>query len=46
MSKHIPTIDELIELPQPGDAQIAPNGAHVAYTVSTPDWEQNEREYS
>jgi dipeptidyl aminopeptidase/acylaminoacyl peptidase len=42
MSKHIPTIDELIELHQPDDAQIAPNGAHVAYTVSTPDWEQNE----
>jgi dipeptidyl aminopeptidase/acylaminoacyl peptidase len=42
MSTHIPTIDELVELPRPDDAQIAPNGAHVAYTVSTPDWEQNE----
>jgi len=39
---HVPTIDELIELPRPGDAQIAPDGAHVAYIVSTPDWEQNE----
>ncbi|MCP4537180.1 MAG: prolyl oligopeptidase family serine peptidase [Chloroflexi bacterium] len=42
MNKHIPTIDELIELPQPDDAQIAPNGTHVAYIVRTPDWEQNE----
>jgi dipeptidyl aminopeptidase/acylaminoacyl peptidase len=40
--KHVPTIDELMELPEPGDAQISPNGAHVAYVVSTPDWEENE----
>lgn len=40
--KHVPTIDELIELPRPGDAQIAPDGARVAYVVRTPDWEKNE----
>ncbi|MBN1873373.1 MAG: prolyl oligopeptidase family serine peptidase [Anaerolineae bacterium] len=39
--KHIPTIDELIELPRPTDAQIAPDGTRVAYVVNRPDWEQN-----
>jgi dipeptidyl aminopeptidase/acylaminoacyl peptidase len=40
--KHIPTIDELIELPRPEDAQISPDGRYVAYVVKTADWEQNE----
>jgi dipeptidyl aminopeptidase/acylaminoacyl peptidase len=40
--KHVPTIDELIELPEPGDARISPDGTHVAYVVRTPDWERNE----
>lgn len=39
--KHAPTIDELIELPDPGAAEISPDGAHVVYTVTTPDWKQN-----
>ncbi len=38
---HIPTIDELIELPLPLDAQIAPGGDYVAYTIRTPDWKEN-----
>ncbi|MCB9452188.1 MAG: S9 family peptidase [Anaerolineaceae bacterium] len=38
---HIPTIDELIELPLPLDAQIAPDGEYVAYMVRTPDWKEN-----
>ncbi len=38
-----PTIDDMINLPSPGSAQIAPDGRHVAYLVSKPDWEQNER---
>jgi Tol biopolymer transport system component len=41
-SQHIPTIDELIELPEPDDAQIAPGGDYVAYVVRRPDWERNE----
>lgn len=41
-SKHIPTIDELIELPQPLEARISPDGAHVAYLVRQPDWKENE----
>jgi len=40
--KHFPTIDEMIELPEPGDAQISPYGIHIAYTVTRPDWKQNE----
>ena len=40
--KHVPTIDELIELPRPEDAQIAPDAARVAYVVRTPDWDKNE----
>jgi hypothetical protein len=39
---HVPTIDELIELPRPGDAQLSPAGDRVAYTVVKPDWEANE----
>jgi dipeptidyl aminopeptidase/acylaminoacyl peptidase len=41
--KHIPTIDELIELPEPEEEQISPDGKYVTYTVSKPDWEKNER---
>lgn len=41
-ASHIPTVDELVALPLLGDVQISPDGAHVAYTVETPDWEQNE----
>jgi dipeptidyl aminopeptidase/acylaminoacyl peptidase len=41
-NQHIPTIDELIELPRPMDAQISPDGAHVAYVVETPDWKRND----
>jgi dipeptidyl aminopeptidase/acylaminoacyl peptidase len=40
--RHIPTIDDLIALPQPDDAQISPDGTHVVYTVTTPDWKQND----
>jgi hypothetical protein len=40
--RHIPTIDDLIALPQPDDAQISPGGTYVVYTVTTPDWKQND----
>lgn len=40
--ENVPTIDALIELPEPDDAQISPDGTHVAYVVQTPDWKQNE----
>lgn len=39
---HTPSIDELIELPEPGDPQISPAGDWVAYTVYRADWKQNE----
>ena len=41
-TKHAPTIDDLIGLPEPSDAQISPHGDHVAYVVRTADWERNE----
>lgn len=39
--QHIPTIDELIALPELGDAQISPDGRFIVYTVNTPDWKEN-----
>jgi dipeptidyl aminopeptidase/acylaminoacyl peptidase len=41
-TKKIPTIDEVIELPIFYECQISPDGHRVAYTLSKPDWEQNE----
>ena len=38
--KYIPTIDELIELPELEDVQISPDGQYVAFTVSKPDWKK------
>jgi dipeptidyl aminopeptidase/acylaminoacyl peptidase len=40
--RHIPTIQELIELPEPADVQIAPDGAEVAFVVREPDWKENK----
>jgi dipeptidyl aminopeptidase/acylaminoacyl peptidase len=40
--KYVPTIDDLIELPELGDVQISPGGAYVAYVVRTPNWKENE----
>lgn len=40
---HKPTIDDMINLPIPGDAQISPDGKHIAYTLGKPDWEENQR---
>ncbi len=42
-TQYQPTIDDMINLPAPISAQIAPDGRHVAYLVSKPDWEKNER---
>ena len=39
--KHIPTIQELIELPALETAQISPDGRLVAYELSQPDWEKD-----
>ena len=38
----VPTIDEMIELPQLDEAQISPDGRFIAYTVRTPHWEENQ----
>ncbi|HSK09913.1 MAG TPA: S9 family peptidase, partial [Vicinamibacterales bacterium] len=36
-----PTVDELLNLKTVGSAQISPDGAYVAYTVSSTDWKQD-----
>lgn len=38
----VPTIQELIELPEPVDVQISPDGMLVAFVVRKPDWKENE----
>jgi len=40
-AKHIPTIQELIELPTLETAQISPDGRFVAYELSQPDWDKD-----
>jgi len=40
--RHLPTIQELIELPEPADAQIAPDGTFVAFVVRKPDWKEDQ----
>ena len=40
-AKHIPTIQELIELPTLETAQISPDGRLVAYELSQPEWEKD-----
>lgn len=36
-----PTVDELLEVQTAGSARISPDGAFVAYTVSSTDWKQD-----
>jgi dipeptidyl aminopeptidase/acylaminoacyl peptidase len=35
------TIDKLIELEVPASPKIAPDGQHIAYTVTKPDWKED-----
>lgn len=42
MEKKVPTIDDGLNLPSLADARIAPDGSQVIYTVTAPDWEENE----
>lgn len=42
MKNKAPSIDEIIALPEIGDVQISPDGKHAAFTVTQPDWQQNE----
>lgn len=39
--KHIPTIQELIDLPTLDSAQISPDGRFIAYQQTTPDWDKD-----
>jgi len=38
---HVPTIQELVELPSLETAQISPDGRFVAYEQKQPDWEED-----
>lgn len=40
-TKAVPTIDALIELPEPGDVQISADGKRVAFQETQPDWKKN-----
>ena len=40
--RKIPTIDDLIALPEPNDAQISSDGRFVTYTLTKPDFDNNE----
>lgn len=38
---HVPTIDDLLEIPQLDEAQISPDGRYIVYTCRTPNWEED-----
>jgi dipeptidyl aminopeptidase/acylaminoacyl peptidase len=40
-SKHVPTVEDLINLKSAGGARISPDGTRVAYTVTETDMEQD-----
>ena len=40
-SQHVPTFEEVISLRGVGGVTLSPDGKHVAYTVSTTDWNEN-----
>src|SRR5579863_5626501 len=42
--KHVPTVDELIELARPATPVISPDGRLVAYSVRKPNWAENRYE--
>ena len=39
--RHVPTVDDLLNLQSAGGAQISPDGKWVAYTVTSTDFKQN-----
>jgi dipeptidyl aminopeptidase/acylaminoacyl peptidase len=40
-ARRVPTVDDLLNVRSVGGAQISPDGARVAYTVSAPDFKQD-----
>jgi dipeptidyl aminopeptidase/acylaminoacyl peptidase len=42
--RHVPTIDEIIELKRPGVAVLSPDGSRVAFTVTETNWDDNAYE--
>src|SRR4051812_42740884 len=41
-SRHVPTVDDLLELRAASGPQISPDGKWVAYLVSQTDWQHDE----
>lgn len=39
--KHVPTVDQMVELKRPSGVSISPDGRYVAYVVREADWEEN-----
>src|SRR5438552_3771474 len=42
LPKLAPTVDQILSLERAGSPEIAPDGRLVAYTVRTPNWDDNE----
>jgi dipeptidyl aminopeptidase/acylaminoacyl peptidase len=40
-ARHVPTVDDLLNVRSAGGARISPDGARVAYTVTAPDFKQD-----
>ncbi len=38
--KHVPTVDQMVELKRPSGVSISPDGRYVAYVVREADWEE------
>ena len=41
VSRHVPTVTELISLPVPTAGPVSPDGRYVAYTIETANWRDN-----
>lgn len=41
VSQHIPSFEEVLSLRGAGEVKMSPNGQHIAYTVSTTNWNDN-----
>ncbi|HYT33357.1 MAG TPA: DPP IV N-terminal domain-containing protein, partial [Thermoanaerobaculia bacterium] len=40
-ARHVPTVDDLLNVPTVGAAQISPDGARVAYTVTSANFKED-----
>src|SRR6266704_618049 len=42
LPKLAPTVDQILSLERAGSPEMSPDGRFVAYTVRTPNWDDNE----